>query len=142
MTKVSEEPEVKFIRLKNGDDVIAQVVEFSENDQAVVFALIHPLKVIYIPSQKGAAYLQVAFMPWVFTRICDEQEFMIHAEDVITMGNASSYMVEYYWNNLDHFVGSKEETQEEFDEPEVENTEEVNLEEILEVIKSSRRTYH
>ena len=141
MADISEEPEVKFIRLKNGDDVIAQVVEFSENDEAVVFALIHPLKIVYIPSTKGAAYLQVAFMPWVFTRICDNQEFMIHAEDVITMNDASEKMTEYYWSNLDQLSPSVPE-EEEFDEPEVEDTEEVDLEEILQAIKESRRTFH
>ena len=136
MTEISDEPEVKFVRLKNGDDVIAQVVEFSENDEAVVFALIHPLKVVYIPSTKGSAYLQVAFMPWVFTRICDNQEFMVHAEDVLTMNNASEKMIEYYWSNLDQLSPTTRE------EEEVEDTEEVDLEEILQAIKESRRTFH
>ena len=49
MNDVSYDPEVKFVRLKNGDDVIAEVVEFSENEEAVVFALINPLKIVYIP---------------------------------------------------------------------------------------------
>ena len=136
MTEISDEPEVKFVRLKNGDDVISQVVEFSENDEAVVFALIHPLKVVYIPSTKGSAYLQVAFMPWVFTRICDNQEFMVHAEDVLTMNNASEKMIEYYWSNLDQLSPTTRE------EEEVEDTEEVDLEEILQAIKESRRTFH
>ena len=139
MNDVSEDQGVKFLRLKNGDDVIAQVVEFAENDEPVVFALINPLKVIYIPSTRGSAYLQVAFMPWVFSKICDEQEFMIHSEDVITMGNVTEKMLEYYWSNLDHFVG-KDDPVEDVEEESVE--EETTLENIIEAIQAAKRTYH
>jgi hypothetical protein len=93
-----------------------------------------------MPSQQGAAYLQVAFIPWVFTRICSEQEFIIHAEDVITMSNVSSYMEEYYWKNMDHFISKDEDVSTESEELETE--EETSLEELLEAIKSSRRTFH
>ena len=64
MNDIGDDHEVKFVRLKNGDDVVSQVVEFSENDEPVVFALINPLKVVYIASEKGMSYLQVAFVPW------------------------------------------------------------------------------
>lgn len=139
MNDVSYDPEVKFVRLKNGDDVIAEVVEFSENEEAVVFALINPLKIVYIPSSKGVAYLQVAFMPWVFSRICDNQEFMVHAEDVLTMNNASEKMTDYYWSNLSQMTGKSESVEEDYEEPEEETMEEVET--ILEAIKSGR-TYH
>ena len=139
MAEISEDQEVKFVRLKNGDDVIAQVVEFSENDEAVVFALINPLKIVYIPSSKRVSYLQVAFMPWVFNSICEDQEFMVHAEDVLTMNDVTGKMEEYYWTNLDHFV-AKEEPVDEFEE--VESTEEANLEDLLDALKSGKRTYH
>lgn len=102
--------------------------------------LINPLKVVYIQSDKGASYLQVAFIPWVFTRICEEQEFLIHAEDVITIGNVSDKMLEYYWKNMDYFIGGegeKEEIPEEETEPE-----ESGLESLLEAVRASRRTYH
>ena len=80
-------------------------------------------------------------MPWVFTRICEEQEFMIHAEDIMTMGRVSEKMEEYYWSNLDHFTG-KEEPVEEIDSDEEDSSEELDLEKLLEAVKNSRRTYH
>ena len=140
MDDISDDQGVKFVRLKNGDDVISQVVEFSD-DNIITYALIQPLKIVYIPSTKGTAYLQVAFMPWVFTRICEEQEFMIHAEDIMTMGRVSEKMEEYYWSNLDHFTG-KEEPVEEIDSTEEDSSEELDLEKLLEAVKNSRRTYH
>jgi hypothetical protein len=139
MNDVSDAQAIQFIRLNNGDDVVAQVIEVGENDQ-INYILVNPLKVVYMPSQQGAAYLQVAFIPWVFTRICSQQEFIIHAEDVITMSNVSSYMEEYYWKNMDHFISKDEDVSTESEELETE--EETSLEELLEAIKSSRRTFH
>jgi len=142
MNDVSDAQAIQFIRLNNGDDVVAQVIEVGENDQ-INYILVNPLKVVYMPSQQGAAYLQVAFIPWVFTRICSEQEFIIHAEDIITMSNVSSYMEEYYWKNMDHFITKDEDSSTEIEESEPEESEpETSLEELLEAIKSSRRTFH
>lgn len=140
MNDVSEEHTVKFVRIKNGDDIIAEVVEVGEDGQ-IDYMIINPLKVVYMPSQQGSSYLQVAFMPWVFSRICEEQEFLIHAEDVITMGNVTEKMAEYYWNNIDHFTSKGQE--ELFEDSEEEPTEEeATLESLLEAFKSARRTYH
>jgi hypothetical protein len=143
MNDVSEEPSVKFIRLNNGDDIIAEVVEVGDDTQTD-YMVINPLKVVYIPSQRGSSYLQVAFMPWVFTKICEEQEFLIHSDDIITIGNVSEYMLEYYWKNMDYFITSEDSTvvSEEKPEPEETEPEETSLEELLEAIKSSRRTFH
>lgn len=141
MNDESEDQSVKFIRLNNGDDIIAEVVEVGDENQ-IDYMLINPLKVVYIPSQKGMSYLQVAFMPWVFTKICSEQEFLIHAEDVVTMGNVSEYMLEYYWSNLDHFVGNIEDSIKESENVPETSEEELDLESILEAIRESKRTYH
>ena len=140
MNDVSEEHTVKFVRIKNGDDIIAEVVEVGEDGQ-IDYMIINPLKVVYMPSQQGSSYLQVAFMPWVFSRICEEQEFLIHAEDVITMGNVTEKMAGYYWNNIDHFTSKGQE--ELFEDSEEEPAEEeATLESLLEALKSARRTYH
>lgn len=140
MNDVSEEHTVKFVRIKNGDDIIAEVVEVGEDGQ-IDYMIINPLKVVYMPSQQGTSFLQVAFMPWVFSRICEEQEFLIHAEDVITMGNVTEKMAEYYWNNIDHFTSKgQEELFEDVEEEPAE--EEATLETLLEALKSARRTYH
>lgn len=98
---MSDNPIAKFVRLQNGDDIIAEVVEM-EDENGVVFALFNPLKVIYMPSET-TGYLSIAFMPWVFPRICEQQEFIIHAEDVLLMNDVAANMNDYYWDNLDHY---------------------------------------
>lgn len=129
---------VKFVRLNNGDDIIAQIVEVGDDEQ-IDYMVFNPLKVVYMSSDRGPAYLQVAFIPWVFTRICEEQEFLIHAEDVVIMANVTPMMSDYYWNNMDLFTAIKEEHVEEEIEPESQLTE---LETIIEAIKNTKRTFH
>ena len=94
------QPLAKFIRLNNGDDVIADVIE-TEDEKGILYTLFHPLKVMYIPSERDG-YLAIAFTPWVFPRICDQQEFVIHAEDVLMMADVGERMNTYYWENVDH----------------------------------------
>lgn len=98
---MSDNPIAKFLRLQNGDDVIAEVVEL-EDENGIVYALFNPLKVIYMPSET-TGYLSIAFMPWVFPRICEQQEFLIHAEDILLMNDVAQNMNDYYWDNLDHY---------------------------------------
>ena len=99
---VSDYPNAKLVRLQNGDDVIAEVVEM-EDENGVIYALFHPLKVVYVPSE-STGYLTVAFMPWVFPRICEQQEFIIHSQDIMFMADVAPKMNEYYWNNMDYYT--------------------------------------
>ena len=101
-----ENPIAKLVRLQNGDDVISEVVEI-EDESGVLYTLFHPLKVVYIPSETG--YLTIAFMPWVYPRICDQQEFVIHSEDILFIADASNHMNKYYWNNLDYYTKKSSE---------------------------------
>ena len=99
---VSDYPNAKLVRLQNGDDVIAEVVEM-EDENGVIYALFHPLKVVYVPSET-TGYLTVAFMPWVFPRLCEQQEFIIHSHDILFMADVTPKMNEYYWNNMDYYT--------------------------------------
>jgi hypothetical protein len=138
MEQIIEENRVKFIRLKNGDDIVAEVIEIGENDQ-VDYMLLNPLKVVYISSTTSDDYLQIAFMPWVFPSICIEQDFYICSDDVLTMGNITEKMIAYYWKNMDYF--SKKETKKEsVEEPEKPDSEE--LKDILDKLLTSTRTFH
>ena len=105
-----ENPIAKLVRLQNGDDVIAEVMEM-EDESGVLYTLFHPLKVVYIPSDT-TGYLTVAFMPWVFPRLCDQQEFVIHSEDILFIADVASKMNDYYWENMDYYskkVSAEEE---------------------------------
>ena len=98
----SDYPNAKLVRLQNGDDVIAEVAVI-EDENGVTYALFHPLKVVYVPSE-STGYLTVAFMPWVFPRICEQQEFIIHSQDIMFMADVAPKMNEYYWNNMDYYT--------------------------------------
>lgn len=99
---ISDYPNAKLVRLQNGDDVISEVVEM-EDENGVIYALFHPLKVVYVPSET-TGYLTVAFMPWVFPRLCEQQEFIIHSQDILFMADVTPKMNEYYWNNMDYYT--------------------------------------
>lgn len=93
-----DRPIAKFLRLQNGDDVIAETIEI-EDEKGIIYTLFHPLKVVYSPTDT-VGYLSVMFMPWVFPRICDEQVFTIHAEDVLLVTDVSEKMNIYYWDSV------------------------------------------
>ena len=131
-----EYPVAKFIRLQNGDDIVAETVEM-EDEKGIIYMVCNPLKVIYVESPHQG-YLSVSFIPWVFTKICEHQEFMIHAEDVMLVSNVSEKMNQYYWNNLVTLEQKIEETP-----PEPEQQQEVE-ETVIETLQqlAKIRTYH
>ena len=137
----SDYPIAKLVRLHNGDDVVAEVVEM-EDESGVIYALFHPLKVVYVPSET-TGYLTIAFMPWVFPRICDQQEFVIHSEDIMFMADVAPKMNEYYWNNLDYYTKKVTAEEEELNKKsEQENTFERLKEALEEAGLHTKKVYH
>lgn len=129
-----DRPIAKFLRLQNGDDVIAETIEMEDED-GIVYTLCHPLKVVYMPTET-VGYLSVMFMPWVFPKICDEQIFTIHAEDVLLITDVSEKMNIYYWDSVRTYT---DKTQYEQEEPASNDVEET-LNEIMEHL--GKRTMH
>ena len=131
----------KFLRLQNGDDIVTQMVEI-DDDNGLMYLLINPLKILYMQSEKNGS-LQLAFMPWVFPKVTASQEFTIMPEDVLLISIASEKMNKYYWENLEYYMNmfeGKDETP--TVDPEPEHDESEHLDNILEMIKSAKRTYH
>lgn len=128
-----EYPLARFLRLSNGDDIIADTVEL-EDENGILYMVQNPLKVVYAQSIHQG-YLSVSFIPWVFPRICDKQEFTIHSSDVLMISDVSQKMNEYYWGNLDTLEQKEEIPQEEPETPE---------ESLLDTIKelTTKRTWH
>ena len=134
----SENPIARFLRLKNGDDIISEVVEIQEDDEHF-YMLINPLKAVYMPSSTG--YLSIAFMPWVFPRICDKQEFTIDYDDVLLVTDVSGKMNDYYWDSIDTYINeNKEEAKQKVDK----ESEEEYMEEIAKLMQTikDKRTMH
>lgn len=131
----SENPIARFIRLKNGEDIISEVVEIHEDDERF-YMLINPLKTTYIPA--GAeGYLSIAFMPWVFPRICDNQQFTIHYDDVLLISDVSEKMNNYYWDSIDTYINENKDEKKVEEEPNYIE----EIEEMMQAIKD-KRTMH
>jgi len=135
-----EKPLAKFLRLQNGDDVIAEVVE-TEDEHGILYTLFHPLKLVYVPTET-TGYVSIAFMPWVFPRICDEQTFTIHGEDVMFVSSVSEKMNIYYWDSVDSYLTTSSKI-EQTEEPEEEVTSEEQelYNEIIDKL-GIKRTFH
>lgn len=93
-----EELGVQFLRLSTGEDVISDVLKVI-TDSNHIFILKDPLKVIYSITTKGVS---VSLMQWIFSRVCDFQEFTLYPNDIITMAIPSNNMNEYYKEMVDH----------------------------------------
>jgi hypothetical protein len=137
---VSDYPNAKLVRLQNGDDVIAEVVEM-EDENGVIYALFHPLKVVYVPSE-STGYLTVAFMPWVFPRICEQQEFIIHSQDIMFMADVAPKMNEYYWTNMDYYTKRTAEEEKETQKAEQQNSFDKLREALEEAGLYNKKVYH
>lgn len=133
-----ENPTAMFLRLQNGDDIVAETVEIEDED-GILYMVINPLKIVYMQSQH-TGYLSVSFIPWVFTKICDHQEFTIHAQDVLLVTAVSEKMNDYYWNNL---TSNKVDECSPENEP-TETQQDQDEETLAEILKglNSKRTYH
>ena len=136
-----ENPIAKLVRLQNGDDVIAEVIEM-EDETGVTYTLFHPLKVVYIPSDT-TGYLTVAFMPWVFPRLCEQQEFVIHSQDILFISDVTKKMNTYYWENIDYYAKKVSVEEEEANKrSEEQDTFERLKEALKEAGLDSKKVYH
>lgn len=137
-----DHPIAKFLRLNNGDDIVCELIELADDD-SLMYMVVNPVKVMYVPTSK-AGFVQIALVPWVFPRITDHHEFTIDPKDVLLVTDVSSKLNRYYWENLEEFM-SYTNFGEMDDEPEEEPQEESKTdlpEELLEILKNARRTFH
>jgi hypothetical protein len=135
----SEMPMAKFMRLKNGDDIIAEIIEMGDDDN-LCYLLMNPLKLVYVES-RSPGYVQIAFMPWVFPKICDKQEFTIDSNDVILITEITEKMNGYYWDNIETFENYKSTGKIVAEEEETQAEEYEAIKEMLEGM-ANKRTLH
>lgn len=100
------ENSVKFVRLNTGEDLVSEVSEV-ENDDNRYYVLHNPMKIIYQMNMKGGG-LTISLMQWVFARICDDQDFIVYCNDVVTMNKPTDSLESYYWETVEHFDTVKE----------------------------------
>lgn len=85
---------VKFIRMTTGEDIISEVIDKDEKEK---YVLINPLKVVYLLGERPGS-LMLSLIEWIFPRICTEQKFEIFSSDIITIGDPSDDIVDYYYD--------------------------------------------
>jgi hypothetical protein len=130
----------KLIRLKNGDDLVSEAYEYAD-DTGDYYTIINPLKVMYVPST-ATGYMQIVFVPWVYPRICDIQEFNIPKEEVLLYYDVSERMDEYYWESVDSYLEiRKDQSQEKIKEEQEPEEDYEALKEALEAL-TGKRTLH
>jgi len=130
-----ELPNAYFMKLKNGDDIICDMVELEEDGEEH-YLVLYPLKVVYIPSDERGL-MKIAFMPWIFPRICDKQEFTISKEDVIMLSMVSDDTNDYYWSSIETLEKDSKDN-------DATNEELEALDEIMDELNrlDVKRTYH
>ena len=138
---------IKFIRMNTGEDVISEISKLNLENDEESYIFINPLKIIYnVNPMNGNAI--VALMQWIFSSICDKQEFHIYSNDIITMCDPSEKMMTYYMKTMDEFnkkmIDQYEDEDEDEDENEDDRTDEEleEIDEMLNEMKNSKRKLH
>ena len=101
--------DIRFIRLTNGEDIVAEVVRIS-NGRIVIN---NPLKILYTPSL-NTGYLSISLMQWIFTRISKQQKFDMDLANVLVMTDPEDNLKSHYNESLNTF--DKENDEEDDDE--------------------------
>ena len=120
--------------LFRSDDIVAETVEY-EDENGIMYMVMNPMNVVYSHTHEG--YLSVSFMPWVFPKMVDHQEFMLHAEDVLLISDVTEKMNIYYWENVQSLC-TPSETRPPVEEPQEEESS------LIDTLKEmvTKRTYH
>lgn len=112
---------LRIIRLKTGDDIMAEVTtEIHATRKTVKYTLRNPMRVLYIMANGGST-ISVAMVEWLFKRVSEDEEVIISEDNVLFEAIPTKSLQEYYWNYLDAAedrVVDLEQMDSEFDPPE------------------------
>lgn len=134
----SKGDDIKFIRLTNGEDIVAEVLDMS-NGRIVVN---NPLKVLYTPSV-NTGFLSISLMQWVFTRISIQQKFDMDMQNVLIMTDADIKLKSHYKDSLQTFNREKEDYDDDTEFDTLDNEEGLEmLKNILDKIKGNKGSLH
>lgn len=134
---------IKIIRLKSGEDIIASA-HSDESQESVT--LVNPMSMIFKRMNEGKAALLMT--PWLPVELVEENVASIFMEDILTVIEPKTSLIEYYNNSvddmLDYVSDNSETVDESFESPEYTSFEESMDEEPEEESgkESKGRTYH
>lgn len=96
---MSSSVELKFVRLKNKEDFVAEIIP-SNTLESNVLRVRNPLKVVYfVNSFTGKIGLN--YQEWIFRSTVSEVEFDIPKSEVLLETYPSDQMIEAYYRSLD-----------------------------------------
>lgn len=92
---------LRVIRLKNGDDIMAEVTtEIHATKKTIKYTLRNPMRVMYIMANGGTS-ISVAMVEWMFRRVSEDEEVMISEDNIMFEAIPTKALQEYYWNYLE-----------------------------------------
>lgn len=95
----SNSSSIQFIRLTNGEDIIADIVDVSYGKVTIS----NPLKVVYSTSMRPG-YLTMSLMQWVFLRLSKNQTFTMDESNILIQSEPDSAFLEHYNSSVQTLV--------------------------------------
>lgn len=136
--------DLKFIRLKTGDDIVATCMIDEDNGWV---DMENPMRVI-VSRMNLASKAVLAMMPWLPLELVANEYASVKLDDIITMVDLSDSFAEYYRNALQEWQQNTSPVDDPFGEDQGEDEEESPYEEnvlqdILESLQDpKKRTIH
>jgi hypothetical protein len=105
------EGKVRFIRLNNGEDIIAFAYHVPKDSvEEGHYILNDPLKIVYLSSgNPSKPTMSISLMQWIFSRITNDKDYKIIERDVLLSSEPTESLIDFYYKTVDHFEKVKEE---------------------------------
>lgn len=154
--------EVLFLRLDNGEDIIAHAIKVLKDDfEDEHYILDSPLKVVYL---NGGKSLSISLMQWIFPKISLAKQCKIMGSKILTTVEPSDNLIDFYYETIDQMEKYRLERERETEDyttskPKLESVTEEDLydddyeeyseedsaeimHELIEHLKNTKRTLH
>jgi hypothetical protein len=99
--------EFRQFKLVNGDEIIADVVQWNEED-TIEILIRKAMKLVYVDDyENGSRYYH--FRPWMLLQESSEEIMVLNADHILAEGTPSIRLIEYYYGVLkeyDTFLGN------------------------------------
>lgn len=126
---------IKIVRMQSGEDIISSVMEDEQNE---IVLLSNPMKLVIKRIPSGQSVFMM--MPWLPVELIKDDAAIVYSADIMTVVEPKDALVEYYLDaignsevlrmrqenedDLYSYLSSLGEDDDEFDENELEITEE------------------
>ena len=93
--------EFRQFKLANGDEIIAEVVQWNEED-TVEILIRKSMKLVYVDDyESGSRYYH--FRPWMLLQESAEEIMVLNADHILAEGTPSNKLIDYYHGVLEEY---------------------------------------